>query len=226
LWGLLPRVTVTVEGMLVELTIPERRHIEVPGVIVHRAVRLDRVDVRRSDGIPATGLARTVVDLAAVLSPSESDAVLDHVLGERKVSASQVRRCLERLGSRGRRGAGVLSDLLASRQTGPRRPESTFEWRLLRALSANRLPPPIPQYVIRLPNRRTARVDFAYPEARLAIEADSYRYHSGLGSWSRDRARNNHLIALGWRVLAVTVDELRENPRSVADQVAQCLGIG
>jgi very-short-patch-repair endonuclease len=114
---------------------------------------------------------------------------------------------------------------MASRPTGPRSPESTFEWRLLRALSANHLPAPIPQYLIRLPNRGTARVDFAYPEVRLAIEADSYRYHSGLTSWSRDRVRNNQLIALGWRVLAVTVNELREDPTSVADQVARCLGL-
>jgi very-short-patch-repair endonuclease len=209
----------------VELTIPETRHIEIPGVIVHRSVRLERADVRRCDGIPATSLARTVVDLAAVLSRAELNALLDHVLGERRVSASQLHRCLERLGNRGRRGTRALADLLASRRTGRRSPESAFEWRLLRALSANRLPSPIPQYVIRLPSGRTARVDFAYPEARLVIEADSYRYHAGLTSWSRDRARNNHLIALGWRVLAVTVNELREDPESVAEQVARCLGL-
>ncbi|MFN2589661.1 MAG: endonuclease domain-containing protein [Actinomycetota bacterium] len=68
-------------------------------------------------------------------------------------------------------------------------------------------------------------MDFAYPAARLVIEADSYRYHSGLTSWSHDRARNNQLVALGWRVLAVTVDDLRRNPTSVADQVAASLGL-
>jgi very-short-patch-repair endonuclease len=224
LWSLLPQGTVGPEGRLIELTIPERRRIDISGVILHRAVRLERADVRRCDGIPTTGLARTVVDLAAVLPPPEMNSVLDHVLGERRVTVSQIDRCLKGLGRPGRRGTGALSDLLLSRSTGRRSPESTFEWRLLRALSVNHLPAPIPQYVIRLPNRRTARVDFAYPEALLAIEADSYRYHSGLASWSKDRARNNHLIALGWRVLAVTADELRKDPTSVADQVARCLG--
>ena len=79
------------------------------------------------------------------------------------------------------------------------------------------------QYPIRLPNGRTIRIDFAYPEVRLAIEADSYRYHSSLTDWSRDRTRHNQLIALGWRVLPITFVELRANPNAVADQVAQRL---
>src|SRR5206468_1905379 len=116
---------------VVELTIPETRHIEVPGVIVHRSVRLERTDVRRCDGIPTTSPARTVVDLAAVLTHAELYSLLDHVLGERRISSSHLHRCLDRLGNRGRRGTRALSDLLASRPTGRRTPESTFEWRLL-----------------------------------------------------------------------------------------------
>jgi very-short-patch-repair endonuclease len=81
----------------------------------------------------------------------------------------------------------------------------------------------MPQFRVRLPSGRVARFDFAYPNARLAIEADSYRYHSSLLDWSRDRVRHNELIALGWRVLPVTFSELRTDPIGVAHQVARCL---
>ena len=216
LWGLPVPATVT------ELTIPSVRQARLEGVLIHRAVRLERRDVCLLEGIPVTGLARSVVDLAAVLTPPQLEIVLDHALSQRLVTTFQVRRCLERLGSRGRRGGGALSRLLAARPSGPNL-ESSFEWRLLRALGESGLPPPTPQHGVRLPNGRVARVDFAYPEARLAVEADSYRFHSSRSSWARDRARNNQLVALGWRVLPVTFDDLRDDPRGVAEQVARCL---
>jgi very-short-patch-repair endonuclease len=66
-------------------------------------------------------------------------------------------------------------------------------------------------------------LDFAYPEERLAIEADSYRHHSSLTDWSRDRVRNNELVALGWRILPITVLDLAHRPGHVADQVTRAL---
>ncbi|MFN2590069.1 MAG: endonuclease domain-containing protein [Actinomycetota bacterium] len=72
---------------------------------------------------------------------------------------------------------------------------------------------------------RTARVDFAFPRARLALEADSYRYHSSPRDWSRDRTRHNALIAAGWRVLPITYSDLVGNPAGVAEQIARCLDV-
>jgi very-short-patch-repair endonuclease len=73
--------------------------------------------------------------------------------------------------------------------------------------------------------RQMGLSDFAYPDALLALEADSYRHHSSLSDWSRDRARNNELVALGWRILPVTFDDLRARPRMIAEQVRSSLAI-
>jgi very-short-patch-repair endonuclease len=62
---------------------------------------------------------------------------------------------------------------------------------------------------------RRAYLDFAWPELRLAIEANSYRHHASRRDWSRDHVRNNAVIALGWRILPVTWDELTERPDDV-----------
>ena len=53
-----------------------------------------------------------------------------------------------------------------------------------------------------------ARVDFAYPELRLAIEDDGL-WHAERRAFLDDRRRLDRLDAAGWVVLHVTVDDLR-----------------
>jgi very-short-patch-repair endonuclease len=118
-----------------------------------------------------------------------------------------------------------LTRLLAVRLDQYTTTESAFEARLMRTLVANGLPRPFAQLPVRLPSGGVARVDFAYPEALLAIEADSYRHHSSPADWSRDRVRNNELVALGWRVLPVTYRDLTADPKKVADQIRRCLSV-
>ena len=67
------------------------------------------------------------------------------------------------------------------------------------------------------------RVDFAYPAARVAIEADGFRWHSSRQQWDRDRARRNALTAMGWTVLNVTWAELRDNPDAVINTISALL---
>jgi very-short-patch-repair endonuclease len=207
----------------IELTVPERRKVWLPGCTIHRAVSLEPAEIKRVDGIRVTSVARTVIDLAAVLPKVQLELTLDHVLAIRLASVVQLERRLRFLGRQGRKGAGGLASLLDARPSGRRAPESEIERQLLRVLRLHRLPKPECQYQVRLSQGRRAFLDFAYPAALLAIEADSYRHHSSLGDWARDRARNNELVALGWRILPVTAVDLRTNPESVADQVARAL---
>jgi very-short-patch-repair endonuclease len=117
----------------------------------------------------------------------------------------------------------VLADLLAQVAVPHRAPQSHFELVLLRALRAAGLPDPEIQYRVDLPGDRSAYLDFAYPEHLLAIEADSFRHHSTLSGWSRDRTRNNALVVTGWRVLPVTYDDLVGSPESVVLQIRNAL---
>jgi very-short-patch-repair endonuclease len=68
------------------------------------------------------------------------------------------------------------------------------------------------QFEVRSYGKLVARVDFAYPQARLAIEVDGYRWHSGRARWQRDLQRRNRLIALGWRVLHATSEDIDGHP--------------
>jgi hypothetical protein len=212
-----------VESDAIDLIIPSHRRASIPGVVIHRADRRPGAAVSRVSGIPVTSRAQTVLDLADILTDGQLRALLVYVLVERTVILEILRRAIASAGTQGRRGAGLLRDLLGAWSTGHRRLYSLLELRLVKTLVAHGLPPPMAQVPVRLSNGRTARVDFAYPHARLVLEADSYRYHSSPEAWSRDRVRNNELLALGWRVLPVTHRDLVTDAVAVADRVALCL---
>src|SRR6266571_171511 len=209
----------------IELTVPLHRCISIMGATVHRSVSIEASDRRVVGGIPVTGAARTTIDLAAVLEEDELEVILDDVLSRRLVTARDLDARLEALGTRGRKGAGRLGRLLATRQGRGRAPESAFETFLSQALRRGGLPAPVPQFRVRLPSGRFARVDFAYPQARLVVEADSYRYHSSFSAWSRDRVRHNELVALGWRVLPIKFSDIRNDGQAIADQIRRCLAL-
>ena len=53
---------------------------------------------------------------------------------------------------------------------------------------------------------KKVRIDLAYPELKIAIELDSWKYHGGdnYTAFTDDRARKNDLIALGWAAPSFT----------------------
>jgi very-short-patch-repair endonuclease len=92
-----------------------------------------------------------------------------------------------------------------------------LEARLLRVIRRHRtLPEPVAQYEVREQGRFVARVDFAYPERKIAIEADGYRWHSDAARWRRDLSRRNELTRAGWLVLHFTWADVSSRPRDVA----------
>ena len=68
-----------------------------------------------------------------------------------------------------------------------------------------------------------ARVDFCFPEGKLIIEADGFRWHSGRRAWQRDRTRRNQLTAMGWRVIQATWDDLTRRPNETIEKVRALL---
>ena len=65
------------------------------------------------------------------------------------------------------------------------------------------LPAPVPQFWVKVAGRRY-RLDFAYPEVKLAIEVDGFDPHNTRTAFDKDRARANDLVAAGWTVLRFT----------------------
>ena len=70
----------------------------------------------------------------------------------------------------------------------------------------------------RTEGRFVARVDFAWPEHKVAVEYDGL-WHAEAGQFARDRQRLNRLQAAGWRVVFVTAADLR-HPEALIARIA------
>ena len=118
-----------------------------------------------------------------------------------------------------------MTGLLRQRPDGRQRSQSAFERLLLRVLRDNGLPAPVSQHPLRLSSGRVVRLDVAYPDAKLAIEADSYAYHSSHVAWANDHVRNRDLIVDGWHIFSVTWRDLVERPLEIAELLRRTLEV-
>ena len=201
----------------VELSSPYPAH-GIASIRAHEVTNLTEFDIAGREGIPVTTLERTLIDIGSVVPEETVARALDDCLRRRATTLEVLGWTLDRLGGHGRRGAGVLRDLLQARSRDDRVVESELEARLWNLLRRAGLPLPRKQHELR-DGERTVRLDFAYPEQKLALETDGYRYHSLRPDWERDLTRRNWLTQRGWKVLHFTWETLRRSPAKVVADV-------
>ena len=203
---------------IVELTCPRWRRARHDGLLVHESLEFDDLDRCAIDGIPVTSAARTVFDLTSLCSVTVVDLAIDNALRRSLTTIGELQQVLERLGRRGRPGTRKFRALLQARDASTS--ESEAERRLLRILERHGLPTPVAQFEVRdHDGRLVARVDFAYPELKIAIEYDSYEHHVGKAALDRDGARRNAVVALGWLPITATAADLRNQGHRLANDV-------
>jgi very-short-patch-repair endonuclease len=93
--------------------------------------------------------------------------------------------------------------------------ESPQETRLRLLIARSSLPPAVAQFTVRDDIGFVARVDFAWPDRKVAVEYDGL-WHAESGQFARDRQRLNRLHAAGWRVFFVVASDLHQPDRLVA----------
>jgi hypothetical protein len=179
-------------------------------------------DRRRKSGVPVTSVERTLVDLGAVVSVARLEAVAVEALRGRLTSVARLTKRVEALEERGRSGPRHLRRLLHAWGPDAAPPESVLESRLRRLLDRYSLPAGEPQMEVCDGGFR-ARVDLAYPEARVAVELDGYRWHGDKVAWRADLVRRNRLTRLGWRVLHFTWKDVTTESGRVAEEIRSAL---
>jgi hypothetical protein len=85
------------------------------------------------------------------------------------------------------------------------------------------LPPPVLQYEVVDLNGRTWRLDFAWPESRVAAEYDGVDWHSGPEAFLRDRQRTAALLDLGWVVVPIIAGDVRYRPAELVARIRRRL---
>ena len=197
----------------VEVVLPTgQRWNAGPGVRVRRLLRGLETGATRSLALHVTGGHRRRPPAGATLE--DGVVLLDQLVQKGVVRLPDVRRAAAELprcpGAARAREAARLADGLA---------ESPQETRLRVLLARAGLPAPVAQYRVFDDAGFVARVDFAYPDLKLAIEYDGL-WHGERTAFLADRSRLNRLTAAGWLVLHVTADDLRHPERLVARIVA------
>ena len=74
------------------------------------------------------------------------------------------------------------------------------------------LPIPELQYEVVDGNGELRRLDFAWPDQRVAVEYDGMDWHSGPEAMKRDRRRQAALADIEWVVLAIVFEDVRYRP--------------
>ena len=209
----------------VEITVPRRSGPRPRGTIVHRSGDLVPAHTTVRNRIPATNPLRTIVDLAAVLSPDEVEDALDAGLAYPSLfSVAAVEATRAQLAQHGRAGTGVLRRVLQERVLGDAVSDSELEKRMGRLLKWAGLPKAVFHYVVCTPaGLFLAEVDFAYPELKLAIEVDGFGAHRTPRAMAKDFVRQNGLVPYGWRVLRFTWRQVTRQPEMVAAAIRAAL---
>jgi hypothetical protein len=208
---------------IAEITCPRWRRARHDGLVVHEQKALDPADCTIVDGIPVTGPDLTLLGIAATCTPSVLEMALDRAENDGLVTPSSVRSLLRRMARPGRPGIVALRTLLDSRSPEDGIPASERETMLRQGLRAHGLPEPTLQHRIEKGGVFLGRVDAAYPDARIAIEYDSYEFHGGRLALVRDSERRTKLLAAGWHPFTATDVELKSGCRTLAPAIAELL---
>ena len=175
------------------------------GITVHRRV-VARGDRLIRDGIPCTSPTRTVVDCAASASLDQLEDLLLAADAKRMLNRRRLDELL--IEHAGRRGIANLRRLITDDRQDTR---SKTERRLLRICRHFGVPRPLTNHRIRVGDR-TFYADFCWPDLRLIVEADSWRWHGGRIAGESDADRDQLLAIAGWRVVHFTRDQIRLQP--------------
>jgi hypothetical protein len=168
------------------------------------------------DGLRVIAFEYAIAELLCRAPRHDALACLDQALAltpadrRSEFRAEVLYRIGTRRDPRGRRRSQVLLDLANGLA------ESPAESSLLLGLFDAGFPVPTQQLpVLNMSGRELYRLDFAWEEARVAVEYDGYAAHAGRAA--HDAARDEDLRRRGWIVIHATAEDLADPSRLHAE---------
>jgi hypothetical protein len=203
---------------LIDVVVTRGGARRLDGVRVHRSRSLTARDVRMHNGIPVTSPARTLLDLATVLSERALRRAARQAQALKLVTIDELVEIAQRCN--GHHGAGKLR---AAVSDGPAPTRSPLEDTLLDLLDGASIARPEINVALRV-SGETIIPDFLWREPRVAIEADSVTWHDHKLTREHDAHKQALLEAAGWRVLRITREQVRGQPRRTLARIQAALG--
>jgi very-short-patch-repair endonuclease len=194
----------------VDVMVPRGGERDRAGIRFHRPKIYDSEDRWVHDRIPCTTVARTLVDLGAVLRLPQLERAVEQAELLRILDVKAVADVLARISRP--RGVRNLRCCLGAERLDASLTQSNLERRFLRLCLNAGLTRPTLQQPIELAPGRWHKVDFAWPDIRLAIEVDGGAVHGTRAAARRDRRLDREIRAGGWRVERFMEDDVVDTP--------------
>lgn len=185
------------------------------GIFIHRG-RIHPEDRTSRGGIPVTTVARTLFDLAEFASFKRLESAWEEADRLNLLELRAVERVCER--GYGRRALRPIRRLLAEARA-PTITRSPLEGDFAAFCRARGLPTPSFNTTV-----LGFEVDALWPRQRLAVELDSWEFHSHRAAFERDRARDSALQAAGYRVIRVTHRRIHQERDTLENEIRSLLG--
>jgi len=207
-------------GML-DLTVRAPRQVRLPDVRVHRITKLDGEDVvKYANGLRVTTPARTLFDLATLVSPPVLASATQDALNRRLCTPWSLGDVGDRMIRQGRPGSTAFRELIAGRAASLPAVGSDGELVLAAALEELGLPAFTRQFQVQVDTGGVVRLDLALPADQFGIEVDDPAWHASPVAMQRDHARDLFLRADGWDLVRVTSDDVFRRLRSTSAGIA------
>ena len=198
---------------ILEVTVGRDHAVNVPGALVHRTTQWDRIDVTTRNGIPCTGIDRTILDCGAVLGPRTVERLAESAIRQKLTTWPQLAVALSRHSRKGRDGCGKLRTVLEERLENATVPLSDFSRVVANLLEDAGLPRPILEYpIVDEYGQHVLQADLAWPRLKKAWELDGLAFHFAREHVERDRRKRNKAKGLGWNIQEILWSMYAEEP--------------
>lgn len=193
------------------LVLPRRRQVSRSNAKVHRPEDVELIDRTTVDGLPVTTAARTIIDLAALLSADRLSTCVDSAIRDGLVSEDALHRRIVAHRSQGKYGLPLLAEVLAGFEVS-RGGHSWLEREYLRLITGAGLPKPATQQVLSRAGDRLVRVDCHFVGTNVVVELLGYRFHRTRSQMESDARRANALMRDGFRPFQFTYGQVVSEP--------------
>jgi hypothetical protein len=206
-----------------EISVPRHRKPEHLPVRVHESTDLDLACPTTVQGIPTTGILRTLLDSGLLIGAAALEHAVEQVVRETRFEWPDLYDVLTTHSRRGRNGCGSFRAVLDERFGEKVVTDSVFERLVRNLLQDAGIDPPVSQHPIYDGATFVAEVDLAWPSLLVAVELQSKKHHLNTARWERDMERLNHARLLGWNVLEYPWRFYVERPAQMVRQIVRAL---
>jgi very-short-patch-repair endonuclease len=200
----------------IDVTSPRRTGQTRRGIQAHTSRTMTAADIVLVDGIPCTSIARTSLDLAAVLDRDGLHRVLERAVALRVFHLDEFEDVLRRNPTHA--GARKLRAAIGSELPDSKR---WLEDRFVRDCIPDGAPPYERNVIV-----AGHECDFAWPTLRINVETDGGSFHDTFAGERRDRPRDRKLALATWMVVRYGRQEIVEQPEEVRRELSALLAAG